>query len=228
MNVVYSGTRNLYPAMKGAIASLLDHNPDAKVYVLAEDDELPFEIPGKVINVSGQQYFPADNPNMRSQFTYMAMIRVCTPDLIPEDRVIQLDVDTIVCDSLEPIWEIDLTDKWLGWCPEYYGQYKPRPFEYYNFGVAVMNLEQMRRDNATGIAVHLLNNERFPFIDQDVMNFLAVPSKTVDIPARYNESFCCGYTENPAIVHYAGYPDWYTSKGVPRWWYREQYKEVEA
>ena len=228
MNVVYSGTRNLYPAMRGAIASLLEHNPEAKVYVLAEDDELPFDIPGKVINVSDQKYFPADNPNMRSQFTYMAMIRVCTPELIPDDKVIQLDVDTIVCDSLEPIWEIDLTDKWLGWCPEYYGVYKPRPFEYYNFGVAVMNLEQMRRDNATGIAVHLLNNERFPFIDQDVMNFLAVPSKTVDIPVRYNESFCCGYTENPAIVHYAGYADWYTSKGVPRWWLRDKYKEVGA
>ena len=228
MNVVYSGTRNLYPAMRGAIASLLKYNPNARVYVLAEDDELPFEIPGKVINVSGQKYFPADCPNMRSQFTYMAMIRVCTPDLIPEDRVIQLDVDTIVCDSLEPIWKIDLTGKWLGWGPETYGTYKPYWNEYYNFGVAVMNLEQMRKDHAMEAAVWILNNERLQYIDQDVMNKLAVPWKTVDIPVRYNESFCCGYTENPAIVHYAGYPDWYTSKGVPRWWYREQYKEVEA
>ena len=63
MNVIYSGTRNLYPAMRGAILSLLEHNPDAKVYVLAEDDDLPFEIPSEheIINVSGQGYFPSSS-----------------------------------------------------------------------------------------------------------------------------------------------------------------------
>ena len=225
MNVIYSGTRNLYHAMRGAIGSLLRYNPDAKVYVLAEDDELPFDIPGEVINVSGQKYFRSDGPNMRSQFTYMAMIRACTPELIPDDKVIQLDVDTIVCDSLMPLWETDLTDKWIGWCEEKYGKYKPFGPKYYNFGVAVMNLEQMRRDRFTDLAVWLLNNQPLQFIDQDAMNWLAGTEKSVDIPVRFNESFCCGYTEHPAIIHYAGYPDWQTTEGMPRWWYRDRYKQ---
>lgn len=228
MNVIYSGTRNLYTAMRGAILSLLEHNPEAKVYVLAEDDTLPFVIPceHEVINVSGQKFFPATGPNMRSQFTYMAMLRVCTPLLIPEDRVIQLDVDTIICDSLQPIWDMDLTDRWVGWCPEEYGRFRPFGPKYYNFGVAVLNLAQMRKDGATQLLVRDLNVNRYPFIDQDVMNRFAVPEKTADLPVRYNECFCCGWTEHPAIVHYAGYPDWYTSNAAPRWWLREKYKQA--
>ena len=228
IKAIYSGTRNLYPAMRGAVLSLLEHNPDAKVYILAEDDELPWgpysEV--QVINVSGQRYFPPDNPNMKNQFTYMAMLRVCTPELIPDERVIQLDVDTIVCDSLEPIWDTDLTGKWLAWCPEQFGQWKPFGPKYYNFGVAVLNLQQMRKDGATPILTGLLNTHQAIYIDQDVMNFVAVPELCTDLPVRYNESFCCGYTDNPAIVHYAGFPDWYTVDQAPRWWLREKYKKL--
>lgn len=225
MNVIYSLTRNLYPFLGITIKSLLEHNKDVKVYVMAEDDELPFEIPceHEIINMSGQQYFPDTCANIRNNFTYMAMLRACTPEIIKEDKVIQLDVDTIVCDSLQPIWDIDLTDKWVAWCPEHKGIYRPYGPIYYNFGVAVLNLEQMRKDNTVYYMVKALNAQRFNFIDQDVMNLFAVPDKTVDLDVRYNESFCCGYTSNPAIVHYAGYPDWNKNSSVPRYSYYAQY-----
>ena len=227
MNVIYSGTRNLYPAMQGAIASLIAFNPDVKVYVLTEDDELPFQIPveHEIINMSGQTYFRPDGPNMRNQFTYMAMLRACTADILRDvDRVIQLDVDTIVCDSLAPLWETDLTGKWLGWCPEQFGVYNPFGKTYYNFGVAVMNLDQMRADRVPQLLAELLNSMEFRFIDQDAMNLCAVPDRCTDIPVRFNECFCCGYTDRPAIIHYAGFPDWYESRSVPRWEWKEIWK----
>lgn len=225
MNVIYSASRNLYPCLQWTITSLLEHNKNVTVYVLAEDDELPFEIPckHKIINVSNQQYFGKDCPNINSPFTYMAMLRVCTPELIKAAKVIQLDVDTIICDSLEPLWETDLTGKWVGWCPERFGTYRPYGPLYYNFGVAVLNLGQMRKDKATDQLVKLLNSGFYRFIDQDAMNVLAVPGKTVDIDIRFNESFCCGYTGNPAIVHYAGHHDWYENKTIYRWEYLAKY-----
>lgn len=229
MNVIYSGTRNLYPAMRGAILSLLEHNPDAKIWVLAEDNELPFgkDLGITVYNVSGQSIFPKNGPNMRSQFTYMAMMRSVTAALLPgEERVIQLDVDTIVCDDLTPMWETDLDGKWLAWCEERWGVWKPYGPKYYNFGVALMNLDQMRKDRAPDLLSSLLNLNAYQYVDQDVMNLCAVPGKSVELPNRYNESFCCGYTEHPAIVHYAGYPEWYTTDYCPRWWLREKYKKL--
>ena len=106
MIVVYAATRNLYPYLKVAISSLLAFHKDARVIVLAEDDDIG--LPVEVINVSGQDYYRADGPNSDSIFTYMAAMRLLYVDLLPDvDRVIQLDVDTIVCDSLLPLWEMD-------------------------------------------------------------------------------------------------------------------------
>lgn len=226
MNIVYSASRNLYPHLEAPIKSLLAHNKVTKIYVLAEDDELPFEIPCKheVINVSGQQYFRKDGPNMRSWLTYMAMMRACLPDLIKANKVISLDVDTVVCDSLEPLWNIPLKDKWMAWCPEYKGQYNPWGHEhYYNLGVTVFNLAQMRKDGVVQRAVDMLNNEHLLYLEQEVFNMIAVPDKCVDIPVRFNESFCCGYTDNPAIVHYAGASDWFSNPYIYRREFLDRY-----
>lgn len=226
MNVIYAASRNYYPYLRWAINSLLEHNKNCTVYVIAEDDELPFEVPCKVkvINASGQTYFGTNCPNIKTQFTYLSLMRVCTPELIRANKVIQLDVDTVVCDSLEPLWNTDLNGKWIAWCPERFGTYRPFGPMYYNCGVAVLNLAQMRKDNATEKLVHLLNSAYYRYIDQDVLNLLALPEKSTDIDIRYNESFCCGYTDNPAIVHYAGYPDWHENKGIYRWEYLDKYK----
>lgn len=228
IKVIYSGTRNLYPAMRGAVLSLLEHNPDANVYILAEADELPWRPPceHEILNVSGQSWFLPNNPNMRSQFTYMAMVRACTADLIPDDRVLQLDVDTIVCGSLRDLWETDLEGKWLAWCEEVFGQWKPFGPKYYNFGVALHNLAQQRKDRAPELMRAALQARAYPYIDQDVMNLFAGEALSVALPAKWNDSFCCGYTRDPRIVHYAGYPNWYTENQAPRWWLREKYKKL--
>lgn len=230
MNVLYTLTKNLYPYLRWSIESLLEHNKNVKLFILAEDDELPFEIPCKheIINVSGQKYFGPDCVNAKSQFTYMAMIRVCLSEILKVNKVISLDVDTVICDSIEPIWDIDLKGKWIAWCPEHRGSFKPYGPRYYNLGVSVMNLQQLRKDGFTEKAVKMLNEEFLPYIDQDVFNKLAVPDKTVDIDVRYNESFCCGETQNPAIVHYAGFRDWYYNGTIPRISYLNKYKYKEV
>ena len=224
MNIVYALTRNLYSYLKPTLTSLLEHNQPEKIYILAEDDELP-GLPdnAEVINVSKQKWFPPDNPNMKSQFTYMAMCRACYCELLPVDKVIQLDIDTIICDSLEPIWNIDLTDKWFAACPEYLGLYNPFGKQYYNIGVCVYNLEQMRKDNAQDQLVNILNLNKLFCLEQDAINYLGVPKKVKDIPVRYNESFCCGYTDDPAVVHFAGWPDCWTNKTLFRHEYLERY-----
>ena len=226
MIVLYAATRNLYPYLKGAIRSLLDHNEDVKLFIFAEDDRLPYDLPCdyEIINVSNQTYFPPDSPNMKSIFTYMAMMRICAPELLDVDKVLWLDVDTIVCDSLQELWDIDLSGKWVAWCREYTGSYKPYGSKYYNFGVAVLNLAQMRLDNVTQAVVKELNNQWYWCTDQDVMNKLTPPEKMVEIPVRFNESFCCGYTDNPAIVHYAGIPNWYERTNMNRVEYLKKYR----
>lgn len=216
----------MYKPLQIAITSLLQHNTIEHLYVLALENELPFPVPcpHTVINVSGQTYFPPGCPNVSNRFTVMSPIRVCIPDLIAKPKAIVLDVDLVVCDTLQPLWDIDITGKWLAWCPEYKATWNPFGHaHYYNMGVVVMNLDQMRRDHAVTIMVNELNNNRFEYAEQDCFNKIAVPDLTTDIPVRFNESFCCGYTDRPAIVHFAGYMDFLTNPARFRWEYIRPY-----
>lgn len=228
MVVVYAATRNLYDPLRAALRSLLTYNRPEMIYILAEDDALPFEIgaPHKVINVSGQTAFRPDGPNMGSQFTYMAMMRLLYTDLLPDvDKILQLDVDTIVLEDLTPLWNVDLTGRWCACVPEYMANYKPWHAQYYNVGVCLFNLAKLREDNVVPLMVEELNLCRYMCIEQDMLNKYGVPlQRFLALPVRYNDSFCCGRVDNPAIVHFAGFTDWWTRKEMPRKEYLDRFR----
>lgn len=228
MIVVYAATRNLYEPLRVALRSLLTYNRPEMIYILAEDDALPFEIgaPHKVINVSGQKYFRPGGPNWDSQFTYMAMMRLLYTDLLPGvDKVLQLDVDTIVLEDLTPLWNVDLTGKWCACVPEYMANYKPWHTQYYNIGVCLFNLAKLREDHVVPLMVEELNLCRYMCVEQDMLNKYGVPlQRFLALPVRYNDSFCCGRVDNPAVVHFAGFPDWWTRKEMPRKEYLDRFR----
>ena len=68
MIAVYTATRNYYRFLRTAIFSFRRFHPDAKLYVLAEDDRLPFENDETVINVSGMK---PEGVNARTQYSYI-------------------------------------------------------------------------------------------------------------------------------------------------------------
>ena len=227
MNVVYALTRNLYPYLKMSLNSLLEHNDVEKVYIYAEDDTFPYKLPDccEVINVSNQRYFWKTSPNMKSIYSYMAMMRITYADKLPVDRVIQLDIDTVVCDSLQPLWEMDLDGTWFAACHEYLGHHNPfNQQKYFNIGVAVFNLDQIRKDGKLKYMISMLNTRWLSCVEQDALNYFGNPEKVVELPIRWNECICTGFTENPAVVHYAGYRDWYNcNHEMKRWEYAAKY-----
>ena len=224
---VYSGTRNLYPDMVTAAKSLTRNSDVEKIYFLIEDDTFPEKLPPHIetVNVSGQKWFPKTGANYRTSFTYMSLLRVCYTKLFPElDKVLQLDVDTLAVDDVSALWDVDLTEKWYAAVEEALSTYKPYGPKYYNIGVAVFNLEQIRREHADDQAINFLNTHQVPYIDQDAWSRFW--RRGVDLPTRYNESFVTGYTEEPAIIHFAGIKDWQNSPKAPRREYLKKYREM--
>lgn len=224
MNIAYALTRNVYEWLLPSIKSLAEHNPKARVFILAEDDSLPFELPidAEIINVSEQNYVPDIGANRTKAFGgYINHLKVCYPSLLPVNKVIHLDIDTIVCDSLEGLWKTDVKGKWFAAVPECQKWYKPFGDKYYNMGVALINLQQMRSDKAQDKMLEYLLTTDQPFADQNAWNKFGKPQ---DLELRYNESRVTGRTENPAIVHYCSYPDWWTSKKLPRKEYLDKYR----
>ena len=208
---VYSGTRNLYPDMVTAAKTLVKHSSVEKIYFLIEDDKFPEKLPDMIetVNVSGQQYFPKRCANFRTPFSYMSLLRVCYTKILPKnvEKILQLDVDTIVADDIDELWDVDLEGKWFAAVLEDKSTYKPFGPVYYNIGVAMFNLAQIREDFADDLMIYTLNTRKLPYIDQDVWNMHRY-GKDVQIPGRFNESSVTHISEHPAIVHYAGVKGW--------------------
>ena len=225
MNVVYALTSNFVNIARPSMKSLLEHNPKAKIYLLTETDSVDSDIPMTVINISGQQYFGPSCVNIPNNFGgAINLLKVAYPELLRVTKVIHLDADTIVCDSLEPMWKTDLSGKWIGAVQEYRGRYRPFGPVYYNMGVAILNLQQLRADKIVHWMVDYLNTVPQPYADQDAFNKPGLEqNKFVELPIRYNENFATGETDNPAIVHYCGIYDWYHNKQMPRREYLERY-----
>ena len=215
--------------MATAAKTLVKHSSVEKIYFLIEDDEFPEKLPSMIetINVSSQQFFPQRGANFRTPFSYMSLLRVCYTKLLPKDvkKVLQLDVDTIVADNIDELWDVDLEGKWFAAVLEDKSRYKPFGPVYYNIGVTMFNLEQIREDFADDLMIYTLNTRKMPYIDQDAWN-MYWQSKAVQIPGRFNESSVTHISDRPAIVHYAGVKNWQNDPQIDRVEYLEAARKL--
>ena len=194
MNVVYAMTRNFYHKIIPSMKSLIEHNPKVKIYILAEDDEVPnLPAPATIINISDQTQFDK-GVNINNRFGgKINLLKVYYPNLLPRmNKVIHLDLDGDI---------------------------------YYNAGVMLINLQQMRKDNIMDTMAKFLNDVPQPFADQDAWNKYGIEQdKIVVAPFRYNECISTRYSDNPAVVHYCAIPDWYENRSIIRHQYLDKYR----
>jgi lipopolysaccharide biosynthesis glycosyltransferase len=131
-----------------------------------------------------------------SEFTVAMWYRIFLPDLVPEaDRILYLDVDTIVTDSLEPLADTDLDGYYLGAVTNVFQQnhlHRPRelglagPEVYFNSGVLLMNLDEMRRDGcAAALRDYAIENDRNDWPDQDALN-VVLGGRRLPLHPRWN------------------------------------------
>lgn len=223
MNVVYCVTANYIEKIKPSIRSLREHNK-CRIYVMTEADSIDID-DVEVIDIRGQEYFLPGSVNYHNMFTYIGLLKVCYQSYLPCDKVIHLDADTIVADSLTQMWKTDLNGKWYAMTREYRGRYRPFGEKYYNAGVMVINLKQLRIDGIQDEMVRYLNTVPQPWCEQDAFNRYGLENgKIVELDVRYNENVMTGFTEDPAIVHYCSIGDWWTNEKMSRHEYLDKYR----
>ena len=196
--------------------------------MLAEDDEFPYELPIDVemVNVSDQTYFPDIATHRKDDFGgYINHLKIWYSKFLPVNKVIHLDIDTIICDKLDGLWKKDVSGKWLAAVPESQKWYNPFGDKYYNTGVVLFNLAQIRKDKPQQDMTDYLLNTDQPYADQNAWNkFGYEQDKIAELDLRYNESRVTGMTDNPAIVHYCSIPDWWKNKKMERREYLDAYR----
>jgi lipopolysaccharide biosynthesis glycosyltransferase len=121
--------------------------------------------------------------------------RIYLPELLPEvDRVLYLDGDTLALDSLEPLWATDLgshlvaavTNVLMPWArtrPAELGLAGPEA--YFNSGVLLLNLSEMRADATTEKLLHMARSGPLLYPDQDALNAI-MASRRLALHPRWN------------------------------------------
>jgi UDP-glucose/galactose:(glucosyl)LPS alpha-1,2-glucosyl/galactosyltransferase len=155
--------------------------------------------------------------------------RVLLPELVPEaDRLLYLDVDTIVTDSLTPLWRLDTGGALVGAVTNVLlDKHRHRPGAlgleaeaYFNSGVLLMNLDEMRRAGVPEAIRDYAVSEgpALDWPDQDALNVI-LGKRRLALHPRWNcmnalwlrearetfaESELAEAVNRPAIRHFEG------------------------
>lgn len=228
MKIVFCCTRNWYIHLYTIMYALLKHNKVDKIYLFIEDDEISYLKNDKIefINVNKlPEYVREFSPNYNTKYTKMSYVRCYFSKILKEDKILYLDVDTLVVDNIQKLWDLDLKDNVIA------GVHEPGEWNkylntyglddtYINSGVLLMDLKKIREEKLDDSMIYLLNYTKFAFPDQDVIN-LVCRNRIKYISNVYNSSETTGIVDNAKILHYIrGNKGWIKSSSRSDIWYK--------
>lgn len=134
--------------------------------------------------------------------------------LLPQkvDRVIYLDCDIIVTESLRELFYTNLNDGYIAGVPDTKTKFQiNQSIDYINPGVLLMNLDQIRRDDVENKFIQYAQDNQNNIKNgvSDIINYALPDDKIEIIDEQWNVQVSnflirSSYTNNPYIIHYTG------------------------
>ena len=135
--------------------------------------------------------------NALNSYTPYALLRLLSDKVIKEDKILYIDTDVMVNNSLDELFNIDIEDFEYAGARDYLGRVFINP-KYINSGVLYLNLKKIRETNLFSKCIVELARTKYAFPDQTVLNKFAKKKKYIsDI---YN--FQHGYNKNCVLKHF--------------------------
>ncbi len=211
--VCYSGNKRVFEGLTLSVLSVLKHTKrPITVYVMTMDlteQDPKFEAisdaqiealdtiikeynpDNSVIKLDATEEFKREfdkSKNKKTNYTPYTLLRLLLDCFDVPRKIAYLDIDTMVCDDLAELYDIDLKDcefaasrdvvgsHWvnLGFAPDYC-----------NAGVLLLNIERMKETGLFAKTRKRVLKRRMFMPDQSALNFLAV--RKMVLPYRYNE-----------------------------------------
>ena len=208
LHVVLSSDDNYAPHLGAAIYSLIYCNLDfehIKVFII--DNEIREENRRKlsdivdktpnaeIIWIPFEKYREKLKLNLMWNISISAYARLFIAEMVPESvkRIIYLDCDMIVCQSLKELWDTDLNGKIIGVVQDTVGSRAKEQLNlssnerYFNSGMLLIDLDAWRKRNIGTKCLHFLEryNGQVHHHDQGVLNGVLCNEKYI-LPMRYN------------------------------------------
>lgn len=247
INITFNIDRNYVQHCAATICSIIKSylgSESITFYVIHNDltqqdiDDLTGIIPSSLfrlefisIDVEMLKDMPLGGNTISTSITLSTYFRLMLAAILPKEvkRVIYMDTDVYVNNSIDKLWNFDIQDNAIAGVPEPNQGVKqkrlaiPEGYFYVNAGISIMNLDLLRSIDFPQKAIEYAkaNREKIVYHDQDIQNAILY-DKTAYIPQRWNmiDPFffkrlpnlddksideILKYRNNPSIIHYAGY-----------------------
>lgn len=209
MDILYSSSDS-YAFLTGiSILSLLENNKGCdSIHIYIMDNHISNENRNKLIEVVekyNREITFVPMPDMKAltgqeidtrRWNISTFGRLYMASALPETvhKVLNIDCDTIIVDTIEPLWNTDMTGKVFGGMLEcindrYRRNVGKNNGDYYlNGGIVFLNLDEVRFGNYEKKFTDYITKygSSLAYLDQDVLNGVVEQDKKVKLPMRYN------------------------------------------
>ena len=209
MDIFYSSSDS-YAFLTGvSILSLLENNKSCKkIHIYVMDNHISDVNKRKLIEVVkkyNREISFVPMPDMKDltgqeidtrRWNISTFGRLYMASALPETvhKVLNIDCDTIIVDTIEPLWNTDMTGKVFGGMLEcinnrYRRNVGKHNGDYYlNGGIVFLNLDEVRAGNYEQKFTNYITKygSSLAYLDQDVLNGVVEQDKKIKLPMRYN------------------------------------------
>ena len=171
MHVVLASDQNLIRYVATLVRSVVMHNADVTVHLLLRGCDPP-ELPVRFVAYDMNKILP-EFPFRRvpPHLTFSAIDRLMIPEIIPANRVLYLDVDTVVLGNVSELYRAEAGEKGIVARPSIHPAYRtvagtlrtwgygyrvPPEWPSFNSGVLVMDCDRLRSLDFTAGCIELI------------------------------------------------------------------------
>lgn len=209
MNILYSSSDS-YAWLTGiSVLSLLENNKSSKeIHIYIMDNKISEDNKNKLNQIVKEyerkisfvampdlKVLTGQDINTR-RWNISTFGRLFMASALPNDvhKILNIDCDTIILDSLEPLWNIEMPGKVIGGMVEcindrYRRNVGKNSGDYYiNGGIILVNLDEVRIGNYEERFIKYISQygSSLAYLDQDVLNSVVEQNKEIILPLRYN------------------------------------------
>ncbi len=228
MNVVFATDRGYLQHLAVALASLLENNSGMNIYIINNDisesdwKKLQKLFEGKNSNLIDAKIDDKQIENLitHSYFTKATYYRLFIPDIVKGDRALYLDVDIVVTQRIDDLYNAEISNTFLAAVDDmdihnYHELEMESSSKYFNSGVMLINLKYWRACNIKEKVIKFIDRkpEVIRSVDQDGLNSV-INGNWLELHPKYNLHTRLLYIEpdspikeaidNPVIIHYTG------------------------
>ena len=209
MNILYASNDGYAPFLGISLFSLLINNKDAgdiNIYVLSNnisnDKRMHLE---KMVGEFERNIFFIDISDLEKKFGFQinsngynitTFARLFLDDLLPceVEKVLYLDSDIIICNTIKDFWNVDVEDCLLAAVPEVYMPHDKKAHIglekddiYYNAGVLLINRKRWKKENLKDYFLKYYQEMGGSLLynDQDIINHCC-KNRIVSVHPKYN------------------------------------------